>query len=163
MNEWMGEALEVLRWLAGSPENGLQWTIFGATVALSGLAFLKLMGLATGDSRATWLWNLVALAVCSVLLLLAATAARRYLIPLVGDRIAPTWLYALSILAGLLLLAAPAFCLLHRVRYSTAFMTLLVTGAGVALAVVLAQSLNTGSDIRKIEERTERLNRELEP
>ena len=163
MSAWTHEALEILKRLAGAPENALSWTVFGAAIALSGLILLKLMGLATGDARSTWLWNVAALIVCSALLLVAATAGRLYLLPIVNGRLAPHWVDVASAVAGLLLLAAPAFCLLHRVRYSTAFMTLLVTGVGAALAAMLAMSLHAGSDVRAIRERTERIQRELEP
>jgi len=163
MKIWIEEAVSVLRMLAGSPDSAFRWFIFAGI--LFGVAFLmlRIMGIAVGNAKATWSLNLLVLVLAAGLLLGAMVAGRIYMTPLLAARVAAPWPDVLSAGIGLLVLATPMMCLVQRVRYLTALVSLIVAGAAAALVFLLTVSARPGDTIEKVRERAERIHEEIAP
>jgi len=160
---WIEHALEVLRMLAGSPETPLRWLLFVGVVFGVAFLMLRIMGVAVGNVKSTWTLNLVVLAMASALLLAAMAAGRIYVNPHLATRVAPPWPDVICAAVGLLALAVPTMCLIQRVRYLTALVTLLVSGAAAALVYLLVASARPGDTLENVRRRTERINEEIAP
>lgn len=162
-NPWIEQAVEVLRLVAGSPETPLQWFLFGGTVFGVSFLMLKIMGIAVGNAKSTWTLNLLVLVAAAALLLAAMAAGRLYVHPQLATRVAPPWPDVLCAGIGLFALAVPMMCLIQRVRYLTALVTLLVTGTAAALVYLLVASARPGDTLENVRRRTERINEEIAP
>lgn len=164
MKVWLEHALAVLRMLAGHPSSAGGWAVFAGVTLLAAYVMLRIMGIAVGNQRATWLMNLILLILVCAVMLAGLTAGRIYLHPLLGDRIEAFWLDVLAAAAALLLLATPLMCLLQRVRYITALVTLLVTGVAAALVFLLVVSKKPAERIgAALQQQVEELGEKVRP
>ncbi len=144
MNIWIHEVLDFLKTLVNESPSAVDWALFGSVVMVAALVMLKLMGLATGNARSTWLLNLLVLFVSAASILVAVAAGRLWLAPVLTNTISSRLLDLLCVAFGGLVLATPLFCLLQRVRYMTALMTLLVAGVTAGLVYLWAVSTVMG-------------------
>ena len=162
MQPWVHEAFIFLRALVGESATAADWVVFFGTTLLVSLIMMKLMAVAAGNGRGTWAMNLLGFLISGTLILAAIVAGRVWGLPLLRDYWSPITLDALSAFLGLVLLAAPVFCLLQRVRYLTGFMTLLVAGFSAGMVYLLAASAlratREGQAVgRKVQERNQNL------
>lgn len=166
MDKWTAGVLELLRLMTGRPEGDpALWGVFAAG-AVAALLMMGLMAGAMNNNNSNPFTNLIVLAVGGGAMLLAAVGVRILVFP---D--APSSGTALGVTAGaaalaLFVIAIPVFCLVQRVKFLSALVSLVVSLAVGGLALFGAgYAYDTFKGGKKgfdrTEQRTDDINKEL--
>jgi hypothetical protein len=140
MKPWLNEAQALLQGLLGPAESALETGILVAVALLVALVMMKVMGSATNNLHSALGSNALVLVLAVALPLAAAVAVRLYVFPKAPEDSTAHWATLGAAAAAFALVVAPAMSLLQRVKYLTALISLLVTGAVCALSVTGART-----------------------
>ena len=140
MKPWLTDALELLKGLMGPMDSALETAVLAAVVLLVALVMMKVMGSATNNANAAIWSNAVLLVLAVALPLAAAVAVRLYAFPAAPEGANARWATLGAAAAAFVVAVVPLMSLLQRVKYLTALISLLATGAVCALSLTGART-----------------------
>jgi hypothetical protein len=157
---WRNEIRAVLDAAAGLPDTTRDLAIVWAIGILAFLIVMRILAAATNNGNGGSLGNALLLAIGAVVVIGAAAAVRIYLFRDSLGTPAGLWGTRATALVALLLIVVPLMCLLQRVKYLTALLSigLSVFAAGLIMSVSRAalDGLRGGRSVRQtMEEKSE--------